>query len=52
MGVPVMLADDVRKALAASADLEVVQRMRRKGWRVETDGVRVAGRRGPAFSAK
>jgi hypothetical protein len=48
---PVVLADDVRRALTASADLDAVQRMRRAGWRVETDGRATSGRIGPAFSA-
>jgi len=49
---PVVLADDVRRALVASADLAAILRMRRDGWRVETDGVRVTGKRGPLFSAR
>jgi hypothetical protein len=48
---PIMLADDVRRALTASADLDSVMRMRRAGWRVETDGRATSGRIGPAFSA-
>jgi hypothetical protein len=47
-----VLVDDVRRALTASADLDSVMRMRRAGWRVETDGRAVSGRRGPAFSAR
>ena len=46
------LVDDVRKALAASADLEALARLQRRGWRVETDGQSTTGKRGPAFSAQ
>jgi len=46
------LADEVRRALVASADLVAILRMRRDGWRVETDGRSTVGRKGPAFSSK
>ena len=45
-----VLADDVRRAIQASGELEVIQRMRRAGWTVETDGRRVVGKRGPKWS--
>jgi hypothetical protein len=46
------LVDDVRRAIAASADLEALARLQRRGWVVETDGRSTTGKRGPAFSAK
>ena len=46
---PPLTESDVRRALVASDDLAAILRMRARGWRVETDGVRVTGRRGPAF---
>jgi len=46
-----VLVDDVRRAIAASADLEALRRMARV-WDVRSDGVRVSGRCGPAWRAK
>jgi hypothetical protein len=42
---PVVLADDVRRALTASNDLDALARLRRRGFVVVTDGVRVSGKR-------
>lgn len=50
MGVAPLLADDVRRAIAASDDLRAVERMRRAGWQVQTDGRRTSGKRGPKLS--
>jgi hypothetical protein len=49
---PPVLADDVRKALVASADLAAILRLEKRGWKVSTNGRSTTGRRGPAFSAK
>jgi hypothetical protein len=40
-----MLVDDVRRALTASNDLDALQRLRKRGFVVVTDGVRVSGKR-------
>lgn len=49
MGVAPMLADDVRKALAANEDLRALERLTKRGWKIASDGRSTTGRRGPAW---
>lgn len=41
---------DIRRAIQASNDLDALERLRRRGFEVATDGVRVTGRKGPAWA--